>query len=255
MRFVTVAITGRVAVVSWDRPPMNALSSAVQDELAAVAGQLRQNSDVRVVVLYGGPKVFAAGADVKEMAAMSHTEMVDRVDELSGSLSALAGLPQPVIAAVCGYALGGGLELALTADFRVAADDARFGFPEILLGVIPGAGGTQRLPRLVGATKAKDLIYSGRQITAAEAHTIGLVDRVVAADEVLAVATGWAEQLATGPRLALRAAKRAIDDGGELPLAAGLRLESQLFAELFATSDKERGFTSFLERGPGKAEF
>jgi enoyl-CoA hydratase len=160
-----------------------------------------------------------------------------------------------VIAAVTGFALGGGCELALTADFRVSADNARWGQPEILLGLIPGAGGTQRLPRLVGPAKAKELVFSGRMIDAAEALAIGLVDVVVPAAEVLSTALALATRYAKGPALALQAAKAAIDTGLDGSLAAGLRLESQLFASIFATEDHTIGMTSFIESGPGKARF
>ena len=174
---------------------------------------------------------------------------------LTNALDALARIPKPVIAAVTGYALGGGCELALTADFRVSADNAKWGQPEILLGIIPGAGGTQRLPRLIGPAKAKDLIYTGRFVDADEALEIGLVDVVVPADEVYATALAMAAKFAKGPALALGAAKAAIDGGLDGDLATGLRLESHLFAALFATEDRAIGMTSFLENGPGKAEF
>jgi enoyl-CoA hydratase/carnithine racemase len=160
-----------------------------------------------------------------------------------------------VIAAVTGYALGGGCELALTADFRVSADNARWGQPEILLGIIPGAGGTQRLPRLIGPAKAKDLIYTGRFVPADEALELGLVDVVVPADEVYSTAQAMAAKFARGPALALRAAKAAIDQGLDTDIGNGLRMESHLFAALFATEDKQRGISSFIENGPGKAEF
>jgi enoyl-CoA hydratase len=210
---------------------------------------------VRAVVLYGGEKVFAAGADVKEFAGQDHAEMMRDAERLSSSLAALAALPVPVIAAVTGYALGGGCELALTADFRVSADDARWGQPEILLGIIPGAGGTQRLPRLIGPAKAKDLIFSGRFVDADEALAIGLVDVVVPAAEVYPAALALAAKFARGPALALAAAKAAIDGGLDGALSAGLRLESHLFASLFATEDRTIGMQSFLESGPGKATF
>jgi enoyl-CoA hydratase len=156
---------------------------------------------------------------------------------------------------VTGFALGGGCELALTADFRVSADNARWGQPEILLGIIPGAGGTQRLPRLIGAAKAKDLIYTGRFVDAEEAHSIGLVDVIVPAAEVYASALALAAKFTKGPALALAAAKAAIDGGADVDLASGLKLESHLFASLFATADREIGMTSFLTNGPGKAVF
>jgi enoyl-CoA hydratase/carnithine racemase len=186
---------------------------------------------------------------------MSHADMVRDAERLSSSFDVVARLPKPVVAAVTGYALGGGCELALAADFRVSADDARWGQPEILLGIIPGGGGTQRLPRLIGPAKAKDLIYTGRFVPADEALEIGLVDVAVPAAEVYATAVKLAAKFAAGPALALRAAKAAIDGGMDADLASGLRLESHLFASLFATADRTAGMTSFIERGPGRAVF
>lgn len=244
-----------VATIALSRPPMNALNTQVQAELRAAAEQVSADPAVRAVVLYGGERVFAAGADVKEFAGQSHAYMLADAARLSGSLDALARVPKPVIAAVTGYALGGGCELALTADFRVSADNARWGQPEILLGIIPGAGGTQRLPRLIGPAKAKDLVYTGRFVTADEALEIGLVDAVVPAAEVYPTALAMAAKFATGPALALAAAKAAIDGGLDGDLASGLRLESHLFASLFATEDRAIGMQSFLENGPGKAVF
>ena len=244
-----------VATIRLDRPPMNALNAAVQEELREAAIEVTVRDDVRAVVLYGGPKVFAAGADIREMAEMSYAEMVARADRLQSAFIEVARIPKPVIAAVSGYALGGGLELALTADFRVLGDNARVGQPEILLGVIPGAGGTQRLSRLVGPARAKDLVFSGRHVRADEALSIGLATQVVLPDDVYGAAVGLAERFASGPALALRAAKRAIDDGLQLPLDEALRLESALFSALFATEDQQIGMRSFLESGPGQASF
>jgi enoyl-CoA hydratase/carnithine racemase len=160
-----------------------------------------------------------------------------------------------VVAAITGYALGGGMEVALAADFRVAGEGARLGQPEILLGVIPGAGGTQRLPRLVGPSRAKDLVFSGRMVKAAEAHAIGLVDLVVPDDDVYAAARDLVQRYATGPALALRAAKQAIDHGLDVDLATGLEIERVQFAALFGTEDQRSGMQSFLKNGPGKATF
>jgi enoyl-CoA hydratase/carnithine racemase len=181
--------------------------------------------------------------------------MILRARALQDSFTAVARIPKPVVAAVTGYALGGGCELALCADFRIAADNAKFGQPEILLGLIPGAGGTQRLSRLVGPSKAKDLIFTGRQVKADEALTIGLADRVVPAAEVYEQAHAWAARLAKGPAIALRAAKEAIDTGLETDIETGLAVERNWFAGLFATEDRERGMRSFVEEGPGKAKF
>ena len=244
-----------VATIRLDRPPMNALNTELQEQLRAAADQLTRDRAVRAIVLYGGEEVFAAGADVKEFASQTHEDMVRDAGRLSSALSALAAVPKPVIAAVTGYALGGGCELALTADFRVSADNAKWGQPEILLGIIPGAGGTQRLPRLIGPAKAKDLIYTGRFVDADEALAIGLVDAVVPAAEVYPTALAMAAKFATGPALALAAAKAAVDGGLDGDLGNGLRLESHLFASLFATEDRTVGMRSFIEHGPGKAVF
>jgi enoyl-CoA hydratase/carnithine racemase len=252
---VSVEIDDAVATIRLDRPPMNALNTQLQEELRAAAEQVGTDTAVRAVVIYGGEKVFAAGADVKEFAGQDHAYMFRDAARLTSSLDALARIPKPVIAAVTGYALGGGCELALTADFRISADNAKWGQPELLLGIIPGAGGTQRLPRLVGPAKAKDIIYTGRFVAADEALEIGLVDAVVPAAEVYSTALAMAAKFAKGPALALAAAKAAIDGGLDGDLATGLRLESQLFASLFASSDRTIGMESFIESGPGKAVF
>ncbi len=244
-----------VAVIRLNRPPMNAINTEMQEGLRAIADQVTRDDAIRAVVVYGGEKVFAAGADVKEFAGQDHTYMLRDANRLTSSLTAVAQIPKPVIAAVTGFALGGGCELALTADFRVSADNAKWGQPEMLLGIIPGAGGTQRLPRLIGPAKAKDLIYTGRFVDAQEALEIGLVDAVVPADQVLATAVKMAAKFATGPRFALAAAKAAIDGGLDTDLGNGLKLEAHLFASLFATEDRTIGMTSFLEKGPGKAVF
>jgi len=252
---VNLEVVEGVGTIRLDRPPMNALDVATQDRLKELAEEATRRADVRAVVVYGGEKVFAAGADIKEMQNMDHTAMVLRARDLQDSFTAVARIPKPVVAAITGYALGGGCELALCADFRIAADNAKLGQPEILLGLIPGAGGTQRLARLVGPSKAKDLIFTGRMVKADEALTLGLVDRVVPADEVYAEAHAWAAKLAQGPAIALRAAKESIDTGLETDIETGLAVERNWFAGLFATEDRERGMKSFVEEGPGKAKF
>ncbi|MEU4658617.1 enoyl-CoA hydratase-related protein [Streptomyces sp. NPDC023723] len=252
---VHLEVAEGVGTLRLDRPPMNALDTATQDRLKELAEEAAARADVRAVVLYGGEKVFAAGADIKEMQAMDHAAMVLRARALQDSFTAVARIPKPVVAAVTGYALGGGCELALCADYRIAADNAKLGQPEILLGLIPGAGGTQRLARLIGPSRAKDLIFTGRQVKAAEALTLGLVDRVVPAAEVHQQAHAWAARLAQGPAIALRAAKEAVDTGLETDLDTGLTVERNWFAGLFATEDRERGMRSFVEEGPGKAKF
>ncbi|WP_328780344.1 enoyl-CoA hydratase-related protein [Streptomyces canus] len=252
---VNLEVVEGVGTIRLDRPPMNALDVATQDRLKELAEEATRREDVRAVILYGGEKVFAAGADIKEMQNMDHTAMVLRSRALQDSFTAVARIPKPVVAAVTGYALGGGCELALCADFRIAAENAKLGQPEILLGLIPGAGGTQRLARLVGPSKAKDLIFTGRMVKADEALTLGLVDRVVPAGEVYAEAHAWAARLAQGPAIALRAAKESIDTGLETDIETGLAVERNWFAGLFATEDRERGMKSFVEEGPGKAKF
>ncbi|MBY8847907.1 enoyl-CoA hydratase/isomerase family protein, partial [Saccharothrix sp. MB29] len=205
--------------------------------------------------VYGGPKVFAAGADIKEMAGLSYAEMAARAGSFTSALRAVEEIPKPTVAAVTGYALGGGFELALCADRRIAGDNAKVGQPEILLGVIPGMGGTQRLPRLIGPSKAKDLIYTGRFVGAEEALRIGMVDEVVAPDDVYEAARRWAGQFVGGPVRAYAAAKAAVDGGLDTDLGSGLKLESHLFAAMFATEDQKTGMASFIENGPGKAKF
>jgi enoyl-CoA hydratase/carnithine racemase len=245
----------RVGTIRLDRPPVNALNAQVQDELAETAAAAAGDPDVGAVVLYGGERAFAAGADVKEMQGRSFAEMAARAADLQAAFTAVARIPKVVIAAVTGYALGGGCELALTADFRFAAEDARLGQPEILLGIIPGAGGTQRLPRLVGPARAKAMIYSGRPYGAAECLAIGLVDEVHPAAEVYRRAVQAAARYAAGPGLALRAAKQAVDGGLDVALDAGLLLERHAFQALFATEDAAEGMASFVANGPGKATF
>jgi enoyl-CoA hydratase/carnithine racemase len=253
--FVNLEVEAGVGTIRLDRPPVNALNNQVQAELAAAAREAGERDDVRAVILYGGQKSFAGGADIKEMAARSYVQMRRFGAELTASLQSIAEIPKPTVAAITGYALGGGLELALTADRRVAGDNVKVGQPEIQLGIIPGAGGTQRLARLIGPSKAKDLIYTGRFVKAEEALALGIVDEVVAPDDVYTAAHKWASQFVNGPAVALAAAKAAIDGGLDGDLVSGLKLESHLFAALWATEDQANGMKSFIENGPGKAIF
>jgi enoyl-CoA hydratase/carnithine racemase len=248
--FVSLEVTDGVATLTLQRPPMNALNRQMQGEIRDAAVEVSSRRDVGAVIVYGGPKVFAAGADVKEMSGMSYQDMLRESTDLQDSFTSMARIPQPTIAAITGYALGGGCELALCCDLRIAAEDARLGQPETLLGIIPGAGGTQRLPRLIGASRAKDLILTGRQVDAAEALAIGLVNSVVAADEVYATARQLAEKFARGPALALRAAKEAVDHGMDVDLGTGLDIERVRFASLFATHDQAEGMAAFVEKRP-----
>jgi enoyl-CoA hydratase/carnithine racemase len=253
--FVTVTTDEQgVATVRIDRAPVNALSPQVFEELAEAARQCADDTRIGAVVVWGGPKVFAAGADIKQMQDTTFQEYYAAAGGLQESLGVLQRVPKVVIAAINGYALGGGLEVALACDFRYAAEDARMGQPEIQLGLIPGAGGTQRLPRLIGPARAKEMVYGGVPVKAARALEIGLVERVFPAGEVYDRAVEDARRYAQGP-FALRFAKQAIDQGLEMDLASALRLESTLFAATFATEDRRIGVTSFIEHGPGKATF
>jgi enoyl-CoA hydratase/carnithine racemase len=253
--FVNLTVSDGVGTIRLDRPKMNAISFQVQAELRQAATEATERDDVRAVVVYGGERVFAAGNDVKEMAEMSHADMVKAGSSLQSAVTAVARIPKPVVAAITGYALGGGCELALAADVRFAAEDAQLGQPEVLLGIVPGAGGTQRLARLVGPSKAKDLIFTGRFIKADEALAIGLVDRVVPKESVYDEAVAWAAQFSNAAALALRAAKESIDRGLETDLETGLDIERAAFAMTFATDDRSSGMRSFIDNGPGKATF
>jgi enoyl-CoA hydratase/carnithine racemase len=252
---VAFEVEGGIGTIRLQRPPVNALNFEIQDGLHSAAREATTRRDVSAVVIYGGEKVFAAGADVKEMQTMSYTDMVDRSAALQAAFIAIARIPKPTVAAITGYALGAGCELTLACDFRVAADNAKLGQPEVLLGVIPGAGGTQRLSRLIGAARAKDMIFSGRFVSAQEALRIGLVDEVVAPEEVYSAARRRVEHYVGGPAYAIRAAKEAIDRGLEVDLETGLEIERMQFAGVFATHDRDIGMASFVEHGPGKAQF
>lgn len=241
-----------VALVRLDRPKMNAISPELLEELAAVAVELTDDPPGAMVV-WGGERIFAAGADISRFGGPEEAREVGGA--FTRALDALAAVPRATIAAVNGYALGGGCEIALACDFRVVADNAKLGQPEVLLGITPGGGGTQRLARLVGASRAKDLLFTGRQVDAEEALRIGLADRVVPAAEVLETSLAWAAELARGAVLAQALIKRAVDEGLDGPLSAGVQLEQDVFVESFRTDDAVIGIKSFLEHGPGKATF
>jgi enoyl-CoA hydratase/carnithine racemase len=253
--FVSVETHGTVGVLRLHRPPLNILNLQAQDELALAAKDIEANPVIRSAVIYGGEKTFAAGADIKEMSMMTPEDLRKRSRGLQHGFNDLARLSKPLIAAVTGYALGGGCELALCADVRYAAGNAVFGQPEVRLGIMPGCGGTQRLPRLVGPGRAKDLMLTGRQISADEAYRIGLVDLVVPADEVLDHAMDWAQQFSAGPSAALQTIKQAVDDGLDTSLESALALERRLFARLFDSQDKATGMEHFLAKSGTAAQF
>jgi enoyl-CoA hydratase/carnithine racemase len=244
----------RVATLVLDRPPLNLLDLGTWEALARVVAEVAARADVRALVVTGGSRALSAGAEVEELAGWDRAAAAAASASMHRALDALAGLPIVTVAVITGYALGGGCELALACDVRFAADNAKMGQPEILLGALPAAGATQRLPRLVGAGRAKDLILSGRMVDMVEAPRIGLVDHVLPADDVLAAATDAAATYAAGPA-SIALAKRAIDEGLTLPLAEALVLEQRLFAEAFATEDLRIGVASFLASGPGVAVF
>ncbi|MGA9161113.1 MAG: enoyl-CoA hydratase-related protein [Actinomycetota bacterium] len=245
--FVRTDTEGGVAMIRIDRPPANALARPVSVELSEAAAAVARDDQVRAVVVWGGEKIFAAGADIKAMVGYGPDEIGVDVGALERACRVLEAVPKLTIAAINGYALGGGLEVALACDFRFAADDAQIGLPEIRLGIIPGSGGTQRLPRLVGLARARDLIYTGRLADAAEALRIGLVDRVASAVDVYAVAIGQARAFAEGPSVAYAAAKRALAAAGP-GLEEGLHAEREAFVPLFATRDQEEGMRAFLDK-------
>jgi enoyl-CoA hydratase len=241
-----------VAVIRIEHPKVNAISSEVLRQLKGVVEALNEQLPGAVVVT-GGDRIFAAGADITEFGGPDEARAMGAL--FLDAFNALAALPRPTIASISGFALGGGCELALACDLRIASTKAKLGQPEILLGIIPGGGGTQRLARLVGPSRAKDLIFTGRQVGAEEALAMGLVDRVVAPDELWDATLELARSLAAGPSVALALAKAAIDDGLDRALGAGLDLEQERFVEVFATDDARAGVASFLEHGPGKATF
>lgn len=251
-KFVRVERDGDVAVVRLDRSKVNALSTDALDELAETFGRFAADPP-GAVVIWGGERIFAAGADVSEFLDPAEGEALVRA--FGRAFDGLAKLPRCTIAAISGYALGGGCELAIACDFRIAARTAKLGQPEVLLGLIPGAGGTQRLAHLIGPARAKNLIFTGRQVDAEEALAIGLIDRIVEPDQLLVEAVAFAAELASGALLAQSLAKRAVDLAFELPLEQGLAAERELFLRALHSRDAKHGIETFLEQGPGRAQF
>jgi len=240
-----------VELIRFNRPPMNALSAELLGEMADHAAALAVDPDLTAVVVTGTDRVFAAGAEISQL----QTETDRLLGNFRRAFDGIAAIPRPVIAAISGFALGGGLEAALACDLRLASENARLGVPEILLGLHPGAGGTQRLARLVGPARAKELVWSGRQVRPDEALAMGLVDRVVPKEGYLDAALEWADTFARGAVLAMGTSKRAIDGGLDGPLAAGLDLERRGLEEVIDSEDATTGIKSFFENGPGKAVF
>ncbi len=246
--FVRLDSDGALATIRIDRPPANALAAPVSLELSEAAKAVAAADAVRAVIVWGGERLFAAGADIKVMVEFGPQEIAPDVSALEQACRDLEAVPKPVIAAINGFALGGGLEVALACDLRFAAQDAKLGLTEIRLGIIPGAGGTQRLPRLIGLARARELILSGRQVDADEAFAIRLVDGVAPAGDAYAAAYQQASLFAAGPMKAYAAAKRALAAAGDGDLERGLRVEREAFVPLFATRDQEEGMRAFLEK-------
>jgi enoyl-CoA hydratase len=241
-----------VAVITLDNPKVNALARALLVKLHHAAVELTADPPGAVVIT-GGDRIFAAGANISEFGGPHEAKVITK--SFHEALDAVAAIPRFVIAAVSGYALGGGCELALACDYRIASERAVFGQPEILLGIIPGGGGTQRLPRLVGPSRAKELMITGRQVKADEAFRIGLADEVVPGEELRARALALAAEVARGASVAQHLVKQAVDRGLDHGLAHGLDIERDLFEQVFHTNDSQVGVKSFLEHGPGKATF
>jgi methylglutaconyl-CoA hydratase len=239
-----------IAIVTLNRPEAaNALSTALLSELSALLVELAFRKDVRVVIVTGaGEKVFCAGADLKERAGMNETEVRKTVALIRETINQVEQLPQPVIAALNGSAFGGGLELALACDIRVAVDTAQLGLTETSLGIIPGAGGTQRLPRLIGIGKAKELIFTAKRITTQEAAQIGLVEYVVPRAQLMEKALEIATQIATNAPIAVRQAKLAVNRSLDVDLVTGLRLEQMAYEVTIPTKDRLEGLQAFKEK-------
>lgn len=247
---VLVEIEAPIATVTLNRPKvLNALSPELIHELTSALADLDADESIRAVVLTGGPKVFAAGADIGDMADRGPVDQLRR-DQI-GRWAPLAGFTKPLIAAVNGYALGGGCEVALMCDIVIAGDSARFGQPEINLGIIPGAGGTQRWPRTAGKYVAMEAMLTGAAVTAERAYQVGLVNKVVPAEITVEVAKRLARQIAEKPPLATRMAKESVNKAFEAPLAEGLAAERKSFYFLFATEDQKEGMHAFLEKRKG----
>jgi len=244
-----------VAKIILNRPDrMNAINSKMLEEIRGLMETIERLNEVKVVIITSKEKYFCAGADIVELSPIETIQDAFKFSrKIQLAFNSVADLPKPVIAAINGMALGGGCELALACDLRIASEDATFGLPEINIGVLPGAGGTQRLPRLLGVTKAKEMLFTGRKITAKEACNMGMINKVVALDKLQQEAEIWAQELAEKPPLALREAKHLVNTGIEHNLSSALKMEAYSIAGLFTSEDKNEGMKAFL--GKRKAVF
>lgn len=247
--YVKVNETNHIATVTIDRHPVNPLSTAVFEQLAYAFHKIEANDDIRAVILTGaGEKAFVAGADINEMKDLDLVG-INQMNKTSRSVfSQIEKLTKPVIAAVNGLALGGGLELALACDLRIASSNAKFSFPEVNLGIIPGGGGTQRLQKIVGQGVAKELLFFAEMFDAERAENLGIVNKVVASEDLMNEATKWAEKLADKPPIALQMLKLAVNEGSNTNLDTGLSIENACFANAFSTEDRKEGLTAFVEK-------
>lgn len=242
-------VIDKVAILEINRPPYNPLNQAIFEEMTRIVGELYGNADVNALVIKGvGEKAFSAGADINQFVSKLGKEDISLTAGYHQAFELLTKLPIPVIAALKGHVLGGGLELALACDFRICDENTKMGLPEVNLGIFPGAGGTQRLPRLIGRSKAMELMMFGTSINADEAKRYGLVNQVVAAGTVDEEAMKWANILKEKPRMALKNIKKTINHGIDLPLSEGIRYEMEKFAEMFESKDAKEGVTAFLEK-------
>lgn len=247
-QYVRLEVEGGIGTIRLERPPMNALSTQVQSELAEAAREAGRRRDVAAVVVYGGEKVFAAGADIKEFQAMSYTDVVETGGALQDSFTAVARIPKPTVAAITGYALGGGCELALCCDFILASRTATFALPEVTRGIMPGGGGTQNLPRAVGERRAKELLMTGRPFTAEEAERWGMVNEVCEPEALMLRALETAHAICANAPISVRQIKKAVHQGLQTDLTTGLLLEVQAYERTIPTEDRREGVLAFNER-------
>jgi enoyl-CoA hydratase len=244
---IKTEVEGATFIVTLNRPDkLNALSNKLREEVVSALQPVASNPDIRAIIITGGEKVFAAGADLNNLGEANTVTIFG--SGIGNMFETVANMPQPTIAAVSGYAFGGGCELSMACDFRLASETAQFGQPEIKVGLIPGAGGTQRLARLVGTTKAKELVFIGDPIDAQEAYRLGLVNKVVPVDQLMDEAKKWASKLASRPPFSLRMAKVSMDKGYDLGIDAALAMERLAFTAIFGTEDRLEGIKAFLEK-------
>ena len=238
-----------IGIVTLNLPKtMNALNDEMINDLSIVMDEISTDSQVQAVIITGGDKVFAAGGDIKAMLQCGPLEAKEYVTPIHKVFNQIAELPKPTIAAICGFALGGGVELALTCDFRIAAENAKFGFPEINLGIFPAAGGSQRLPRLIGMSKAKELMFTGDTIDAETALSIGLINQVVSPEALMEQAMKLAKKLSAKPPLTIKNLKESMHNVYNMDLNMGLNTELEKLCSLFATEDQKEGMNAFIER-------